>query len=312
MTLSGAINTLLKKSSNPIISWKPTGRFQRTIRRCVELSGKGLHSGKHSTVRLWPELAGRGRHFHFETNTGCSVSIPASIDYAQQSPLCTALLRDGVRVRTVEHLLSALEATGVDNCRIQIIDSEPGGEPDFEVPLLDGSAKEWVRAVEEVGLVDAEDERGSMSEKLAPYLDQPVHVCKNDAFITAFPSPSIRLTYGIDFPQVSAIGSQWCSFSLQDDSSYVSSIASARTFCVYQEVEYMRSSGLIKGGSLDNALVCSSSKGWLNPPLYFPDEPCRHKILDLIGDFSLFAKFGNQGLPVAHIVAYKACFLHFV
>ncbi|XP_030959726.1 probable UDP-3-O-acyl-N-acetylglucosamine deacetylase 2, mitochondrial [Quercus lobata] len=86
---------------------------------------------------------------------------------------------------------------------------------------------------------------------------------------------------------------------------YSKQIASSRTFCVYKQVEQKHYSGLIKGGSLDNAIVCSASKVWLNPPLRFPNKPCRHKVLDLIGDLSLFAQFGSQGLPVAHIVAYK-------
>ncbi|GAU20377.1 hypothetical protein TSUD_11950, partial [Trifolium subterraneum] len=102
-----------------------------------------------------------------------------------------------------------------------------------------------------------------------------------------------------------AIGSQWFSTTPLDDLVYSKQIAMSRTFCIYEEVEQMRNAGLIKGGSLENAIVCSADKGWLNPPLHFSDEPCRHKILDLIGDLSLFAQFGNQGLPVAHILAYK-------
>ncbi|KAK3222132.1 hypothetical protein Dsin_009157 [Dipteronia sinensis] len=92
---------------------------------------------------------------------------------------------------------------------------------------------------------------------------------------------------------------------LWTDSSYEIHIASSRTFGIYEEVESMRNLGLIKGGSLENAIVCSASEGWLNPPLRFHDEPCRHKVLDLVGDLSLFACSGSQGVPVAHIVAFK-------
>ncbi|KAI9387011.1 hypothetical protein POPTR_010G106400v4 [Populus trichocarpa] len=264
MAISGALNAL---KSSELVSWKPCGRVQQTLKRCVEASGTTLHSGKSSTVRLLPELAGKGRYFYFN-----SKSIPASIDYAQESSLCTTLSNDGVKIRTVEHLLSALEAMSVDNCRIEItnLDSDDS-DLDSEVPILDGSAREWVERIEKDGLVAAKDECGNDCEKLAPYLNEPIHVSKNDSFVAAFPSPKVRVSYGIDFPQV----------------------------------EYMRNAGLIKGGSLDNAIVCSASKGWLNPPLRFSDEPCRHKILDLVGDLSLFARFGNQGLPVAHIVVYK-------
>ncbi|KAB5538039.1 hypothetical protein DKX38_015572 [Salix brachista] len=261
--------------------------------------------------------------------------INTSIDYAQESPLCTTLSNDGVKIRTVEHLLSALEAMSVDNCRIEItnLDSDDSGF-DCEVPILDGSAREWVERIEKDGLVAAKDECGNDCEKLAPYLNEPVHVSKSDSFVAAFPSPKVRVSYGIDFPQV-AIGSQWFSSAPLEDSFYAKEIASSRTFCIYEEVklfksirryarvirfqilnvgveylldpvEHMLDAGLIKGGSLDNAIVCSASKGWLNAPLRFSEEPCRHKILDLVGDLSLFARFGNQGLPVAHIVVYKA------
>ncbi|XP_044492178.1 probable UDP-3-O-acyl-N-acetylglucosamine deacetylase 1, mitochondrial isoform X2 [Mangifera indica] len=112
MTVSGTFNTL--KSSN-LISWKSTGRLQQTIAGCIEKSGKTLHSGEVSKVKIFPGFAGEGRYFKFQ-----SKSVPASIDFAKVSPLCTTLCKDGVRVRTVEHLLSALEAKGVDNCKIEI------------------------------------------------------------------------------------------------------------------------------------------------------------------------------------------------
>ncbi|CAI0432019.1 unnamed protein product [Linum tenue] len=290
------------KSSAALISWKPTGRLQQTLAGCVELTGLGLHSGKSSKVMISPEFARKGRYF--DCNSNCS--IPASIDFAlRPSPLSTTLSKDGVQVRTVEHLLSALEATGVDNCRIQIhsLDSD---DSQVEIPILDGSSRQWVDLILEVGLRVAVDECGRSCERLAPHLNEPYHARVDDAFIAAFPSPELRITYGIHFPQVSEIGSQWVSFPLLDDSVYVQQIASSRTFCLLEQVEQMREAGLIKGGSLENAIVCSASEGWLNGPLRLPDEPCRHKVLDLIGDLSLCAGSGNQGLPVAHIVAYKA------
>lgn len=108
--------------------WK-TGKLQQTLACCIERSGIGLHSGKVSTVKIWPHFAGEGRWFDFRSNM-----IPASIDFVEKSPLCTTLLKDGLRIRTVEHLLSALEATGVDNCRIEI-DNLDGEDKDVEVSL---------------------------------------------------------------------------------------------------------------------------------------------------------------------------------
>ncbi|KAE8699028.1 putative N-acetylglucosamine deacetylase 1 [Hibiscus syriacus] len=295
MSLSAAFNSL--KSSN-LISWKTTGKFQQTLAGCIELAGKTLHTGKVSKVKVCPGFAGEGRYFEFQSKL-----IPASIDFARESPLCTTLCKDGYKIRTVEHLLSALEAKGIDNCIIQIqsLDSE---DSEVEVPIFDGSASAWVEAIEQVGQKEALDRCGNNLEKLAPYLNEPLHVLRNDSFIVGLPSSEVRITCGIDFPKMPAIGCQWFSSSFSDD-FYEKHIACSRTFCIYEEVEHMRSAGLIKGGSLENAIVCSATKGWLNPPLRFHDEPCRHKILDLMGDLSLFARPGRQGFPAAHIVSFK-------
>ncbi|KAF7041664.1 hypothetical protein CFC21_051429 [Triticum aestivum] len=288
----------LKSVSRAAFSWKPTGRAQQTLAAAVSRSGVGLHSGARATATLLPARAGEGRYFVVE-----EARVAAEAGNAEpQSPLCTTLRSGsgsgGARVRTVEHLLSAMEALGVDNCRVEV----SGGD---EIPLLDGSAQEWVEAIRGAGLCAAEDISGQKLEKLAPKIDEPVYLRKDDCFVAAFPSSQIHITYGIDFPKVPAIGCQWFNTFLDAD-IYSSKIAPARTFCIFEEVEKMRGAGLIKGGSLENAMVCSMSGGWLNPPLRFDDEPCRHKILDLIGDFSLLARNGSQGFPIAHIVAYKA------
>lgn len=298
MTFGGGAFSSLKFSS--LISWKSTGKLQQTVANCIERTGRALHSGKLSTVKIFPEASRTGRYFFFKSNI-----VRASIAHAvKETPLCTTLSKDGYSIRTVEHLLSALEATGVDNCRIEIESSDPC-DRSVEVPVFDGSAREWVEAIDQVGLKVAIDCGGNSCEKLAPFLNEPVHVRKNDSFMVAFPHSKVNITYGIDFPQAPAIGRQWFSSTLLDVSFYSKQIASSRTFCIYEEVEHMRSLGLIKGGSAETAIICSVTRGWLNPPLHYDDEPCRHKVLDLIGDLSLFAKDGNQGLLVAHIITYK-------
>ncbi|CAO2828543.1 unnamed protein product [Amaranthus hypochondriacus] len=286
--------------SSPMVSWKSTGKLQKTLRTSIEKQGIGLHSGRSTKVKLWPELAKTGRYFKMGSTT-----IQSSIDFVHESPLCTTLCKDGLMVSTVEHLLSALEASGVDNCCIEISPSI-ANDSILEVPILDGSAREWLEAIEQVGLEDAIDVKGNKCEKMAPFVNAPIHIKRNDSFIAAFPSQEIHITYGINFPEVPSIGCQWFFSGVFNRSFYATDIASARTFCVYEQVEQMREMGLIKGGSLENAIVCSASKGWLNSPLRFHDEPCRHKVLDLIGDLSVLAESGNQGLPVAHIIAYKA------
>ncbi|XP_011628063.1 probable UDP-3-O-acyl-N-acetylglucosamine deacetylase 2 isoform X5 [Amborella trichopoda] len=249
-------------------SWQKTGKLQMTLANEIVMSGRGLHSGVKSVLNLLPANAGEGRYFI--VGADCT-KIPASLSFLEDGTrLCTTLIKNNVRLGTVEHLLSALEGLGVDNCRIKI-------EQGNEVPLLDGSAKEWVEAVREVGLSVAANDSGITMERLALVVHAPMNFFKDGSFVVAFPSPKIRITYGIDFPQV----------------------------------EQLRMNGLIAGGSVENAIVCSTSEGWLNPPLRFHDEPCRHKVLDLVGDLSLLASNGNQGFPVAHIIVFKGGhFLH--
>ncbi|EEE58623.1 hypothetical protein OsJ_09977 [Oryza sativa Japonica Group] len=295
--MCGSAAQALNSVSRAAFSWKPVNRVAAADGcRCGEQVGPGASLGAKTTATLLPARAGEGRYFVVE---GEETRVAAEVANAEaHSPLCTALRRGGARVRTVEHLLSAMEALGVDNCRVEV----SGGD---EIPLLDGSAQEWVMAIRGAGQCAAKDSSGQKLEKLAPEIHEPVYLQKSDCFIAALPSSRIRITYGIDFPKVPGIGCQRFATVL-DANVYSSKIAPARTFCIFEEVEKLRSAGLIRGGSLENATVCSISGGWLNPPLRFEDEPCRHKILDLIGDFSLLAQNGNQGFPLAHVVAYKA------
>ncbi|XP_031505695.1 probable UDP-3-O-acyl-N-acetylglucosamine deacetylase 1, mitochondrial isoform X2 [Nymphaea colorata] len=234
-------------SETSSIAWFRTGKTQKTLAREIVMSGKGLHSGVDVVVRLFPAKAGEGKYFVIGDNL--SIVIPACINFAVESALCTTLSRQGMKVRTTEHLLSALEAMGVDNCRIEMV----GGD---EVPLLDGSARRWVDAVEEATLCDAVDDYGRCIEKLAPFVVEPVHILYGDSFIAAYPSEKIHITYGINFPQVSAIGCQWFSCFPMDKFVYVKDISSARTFCIYEEIKRMLSHGLVKGGSRQNSMIC--------------------------------------------------------
>ncbi|TYG46834.1 hypothetical protein ES288_D11G288200v1 [Gossypium darwinii] len=160
-----------------------------------EKAGKTPQSGKVSKVKIWPGFTGQGRYFEFHSNL-----IPASIDFVRESLLCTSLCKDGYKIRTVEHLLSALEAKGIDNCRIQIqsLDSE---DTEVEVPIFDGSANAWVEAIEQVGRKEALDRSGNNVEKLAPYLSEPFYVSRNDSFMVAFPASKVHISCGIDFPK---------------------------------------------------------------------------------------------------------------
>lgn len=259
--------------------------MQQTLKEAFDRAGAGLHSGAQTRVRVLPAAAGEGRYF-VRVDLSGEPQIPALASSAGETMLSTELKREGATVRTVEHLLAALAASGVDNARIEIDGPE--------VPLLDGSAREWTEAIARAGLISDSLERNELR-----VLTSPIAVFEGDAFVTAVPSSELCFTYGIDFAQYPAIAQQWATW-YPDREPFADAIAPARTFGFADQIEQLRKLGLIKGGSLDNALVCDRN-GWLNPPLRFDNEPARHKLLDLVGDLSLLGTF-----PRAHFLAYKA------
>ncbi|NJL78453.1 MAG: UDP-3-O-acyl-N-acetylglucosamine deacetylase [Richelia sp. RM2_1_2] len=264
---------------------------QRTIVSQINQTGTGLHSGIDTNVRILPAEPGSGRYF-VRVDLPSAPTIPADVTAVSQTLLSTELRQGEASVRTVEHLLAALAAMGVNNARIEIDGAE--------VPLLDGSARIWAESIAKVGTIE---QNSTVPEKVL-FLKEPIWVRQEDAFVCALPAEKTRFTYGIDF-ELPAIGNQWHSWMPSDeqqnpDESFVSQIAPARTFGLMHQIEHLQKAGLIKGGSLENALVCGPS-GWVNPPLRFANEPVRHKILDLVGDLSLLGIF-----PRAHFLAYKA------
>jgi UDP-3-O-[3-hydroxymyristoyl] N-acetylglucosamine deacetylase len=257
--------------------------YQQTIANSFSLSGVGLHSGEVATVSVKPAPSDRGRYFVIDNQ-----EIPARIEAVGSTVLSTELQAGGQSIRTVEHLLSALFALGVDNACIEL--------KGHELPILDGSAMAWAEAISKVGVIAQDRLRTPVQ------LTQPLIVQKNDGFVMAVPANQLKFTCGIEF-QVSAIATQWYSWQphlANFAADFIKEIAPARTFTLASQVEALRAANLIKGGSLENAIVCDD-KGWLNPPLRFDNEPCRHKLLDLIGDLSLIGT-----LPAAHYLAYKA------
>ena len=247
----------------------------------VELTGIGLHSGQQTTVKISSAAPGTGRVF-VRTDLADSPVIPAMVEAVNTTTLSTELKSGIASIRTVEHLLASLTALGVQDARIEI--------DGIEVPLLDGSAKLWVEAIQNAGLA---------AEMLigAPVIEA-IWIHQGDQFVAAIPSPELRFTYGIDF-DLKPIGNQWFSWQPSKE-SFAEAVAPARTFGLAHQIEQLQQAGLIKGGSLENALVCDQDR-WINPPLRFADEPVRHKMLDLIGDLSLLGT-----MPQAHFIAYKA------
>lgn len=255
---------------------------QRTLVRPCVLEGVGLHQGLPVHCRLRPAWSGQG-HIFVRSDLDPPVEIAASLDNLTVSALSTQLQRGEASIQTVEHCLAALSGLGIDNCVIEVDGPE--------LPILDGSALPFVLALLEGGVLEQDQPRA------VARLDQPLTVWEGEAFVAAVPSPEPRFSYAIDFVD-SPIGQQWYSW-VWSETAFSQEIAPARTFTRLQDVERAREHGLIKGGSLENAIVCTDSD-WLTP-LRFANEPVRHKLLDLLGDLSLL------GIQVrAHILAHKA------
>jgi UDP-3-O-[3-hydroxymyristoyl] N-acetylglucosamine deacetylase len=263
-----------------MMQWPADYSGRWTIQDPVERRGVGLHGGLETTVRLQAsERPGFWVGWLDAPQLPLCRLTPSQVS---DTRLCTALQLDQRRLATVEHLLAALAGTGVTQAEILV-----NGE---EIPLLDGSALPWVQALAEAGLQALPGSSGGLE------LDAPITVCSGTSFATALPHAGLRLGAAIEFAD-GAIGRQLFSLDLSP-TSFVEQIAPARTFGLRSQVDQLRSAGLIRGGCLENALVCDGDQ-WLNPPLRFVEEPVRHKILDLLGDLALV------GLPRAQVFAYR-------
>lgn len=246
---------------------------QRTIRRPISCSGIGLHSGKETTLHLSPAPPDTG--ILFASSDG-RARFSATADRVQSTRLCTTLGTSTFTVRTVEHLLAAISGLEIDNILITL-----EGE---EIPIMDGSARRFVDRLREAGGVYQPSPRRWLR------ILRPLVLEEEGRSIRVLPadSPSIHYTIEFDHPALSLQSYHY----VPSVETFERELASARTFGFLDDVEHLRSVGLIQGGSLENAVVIGDA-GILNPEgLRFPDECVRHKVLDLIGDFSLL------GLPI--------------
>jgi len=253
---------------------------QRTLRRSISCAGIGLHSGTKVTLSLKPAPADFGIRFRRVDLGG--VEVPAHVSHVAGISYATVLSADGVRIETVEHLLSALVSQGIDNCIIEL--NTP------EVPIMDGSAAPFIYLLEEAGI-----KRLSAGRRFLK-VTRPIAMSQGDKRIAIYPSDHFKLTYSICFDHP-LLRHQARTLRVTEE-SFAEEIAPARTFCFLKEVELLRQNGLALGGSLDNAIVIGET-GVLNA-LRFEDEFVRHKILDVIGDLALV------GHPIiGHVVAHR-------
>ncbi len=258
-------------------------RFETTLQRPVEATGVGLHSGVPVKIRMLPAPPSTGIVF---VRTDLErFHIPASWRHVARVSYATSLMRQGVLISTTEHLLSVFYSMGVDNAYVEI--------DNLEVPILDGSGSPFVDMVESAGL--------KTYRRLRRYLRirRPVTVEDRGKRISILPAESFRLSCDVYFGHP-LVGRQTLELEVTPQ-RYASEIAPARTFGFAHELDQMRDMGLIRGASLENA-VCFDAENVLNPEgLRFPDECCRHKALDLIGDLALI------GRPLlGHVVAERA------
>jgi UDP-3-O-[3-hydroxymyristoyl] N-acetylglucosamine deacetylase len=246
------------------------GVQQRTLRRALTIEGVGLHSGAKVTLRLLPSPANTGLFF-VRTDLAHQPTIPVQARYVTDTALATTLGKDGVKVGTVEHLLAALQGLGVDNLRMEIDGPE--------VPIMDGSAAPFAQRMAEAGLRLQGEPRKFLVIRRA------VTVTEGDKHATFAPARRLRIDCTIDFKHPLISDQQ---FTMEfDDRTFLRDVAPARTFGFLRDVDKLRSLGLARGGSLDNAVVVDDFS-ILNPDgLRFPDEFVRHKMLDALGDVAL-------------------------
>ncbi|MBK7032602.1 MAG: bifunctional UDP-3-O-[3-hydroxymyristoyl] N-acetylglucosamine deacetylase/3-hydroxyacyl-ACP dehydratase [Ignavibacteria bacterium] len=270
---------------------------QKTLKDAVTMDGVGLHTGNLTSMTLRPAAENTGYRF-IRTDLPGSPEVPALVDNVVDIARGTTIAVGEARIHTVEHVLAAMVGMGVDNCLIELSNNEP--------PVGDGSSLPYVEMIQQVGLIDqAHDRQELVVEAPIRYLDEA-----RGTEIVALPNDKYRVTVMVDYKNP-ALGSQHTGlFDL--DTEFVTEFAPARTFCFLHEVEALYSQGLIQGGNLNNAIVIvdkemsdeelratlkrmgvegnavMGTNGILNNnALRFKNEPARHKLLDMIGDFAL-------------------------
>ncbi len=253
---------------------------QRTLQRSVETQGVGLHSGKLVSLRLLPAPAHTGIVF-VRTDLDRRI-VPARIEWVAQQELAMSLRRDGAQVLTVEHLLAALYATGVDNVRVEIDGAE--------IPVFDGSSRMFVHLIDEAGVKNL----AAFQSTLVVRETVRVGSANDDRFVLIEPADSFEVDYTIDFDHA-LVGRQRVALDITEE-SFRNELSSARTFCFLKDVEAMRARGLALGGSLESAVVIGED-GFLCSPR-MRDEFVRHKALDVVGDLALIG-FRLRGRVVA-------------
>ncbi len=245
---------------------------QRTLKNIIRATGVGLHSGQKVYLTLKPAPVDTGIVF-CRTDLDPVVEIPARADAVGETLLCTTLVKDGVKVATVEHLLSAMAGLGIDNCYVELSAAE--------VPIMDGSAGPFVFLIQSAGIQEQE------AAKKFIRIKREVTVTEGDRRATFVPFDGFKVSFGIDFDHPVFKGRSQNAVVDFSSTSFVKEVSRARTFGFMRDIEKLRSMNLALGGSPDNAIVVDDYRILNEDGLRYEDEFVKHKILDAIGDLYL-------------------------
>ena len=248
---------------------------QRTLKNIIRATGVGLHSGEKVYLTLKPAPVDSGIVFR-RTDLDPVAEVPARAEYVGETTMSTTLIKDGVKVDTVEHLLSAMAGLGIDNAVVEL--SAP------EVPIMDGSAGPFVFLIQSAGIEEQE------APKQFIRIKREVTVEEDGKTATFVPFEGFKVTFGIDFDHPVFRGRSQSASVDFSSTSFVKEVSRARTFGFMRDIEYLRSQNLALGGSVDNAIVVDEYRVLNEDGLRYEDEFVKHKILDAIGDLYLLGK----------------------
>ncbi|HTL58115.1 MAG TPA: bifunctional UDP-3-O-[3-hydroxymyristoyl] N-acetylglucosamine deacetylase/3-hydroxyacyl-ACP dehydratase [Candidatus Limnocylindrales bacterium] len=255
---------------------------QQTINHPATYSGVGLHSGNRVSMTFLPAPPNTGIRFRRIDLEG-KPEIEARVENVTENNRSTTLAKGNTKIHTVEHVLATFAGFGIDNAIVELDANEP--------PVGDGSAREYCRLIRDCGIVGQDERRD-------PYVvTSPIELDMGETVMTLFPDDVFKISCTSSDRQ--GRFTQFYSIELSPK-SWEKELSEARTFCFYEEIEFLIRNGLIKGGSLENAVVIRDDAVLTNEPLRYPDEFVRHKILDIVGDLSLL------GRPLhGHLIAVK-------
>jgi len=257
---------------------------QRTIATNVALSGTGVHSGKKTNITIRPARENHGIKFRRVDLPGTQ-DIQAIFKLVVDTSLATVLGTNGAIVSTIEHLMASFAGLGIDNALVEV--------DDYEMPIMDGSAKEFTRALVAAEVVEQDLPKHFIIVK------KPIEVQDQDKWVRVMPEPCFKITCSIDFDHP-LIGVQKRTYD-RAKNNFEKEVSRARTFGFIKDIELLKKFSLGKGGSLDNAIIIDKDKILNEEGLRYPDEFVRHKLLDSLGDFSLL------GMPIqGHIITHKS------